>query len=259
MFRTRDFVLILTVVAFLLMAIGTTLWGQYRDSRPTEGMIVTTTNDGEYIAEVHAPTKLSRADRLAEMRKKISEDESLSIVGDVSEIIEGGGEDQLNILKSDDVTLAASEIRCPGYTNYTGTWSPVGVKSEVVEGGRVFYKEETKVVMVTSSTEPLTERVTLLQLPIQPIVTASTHCIPNDVVGVALDGSLIRNNELMLYSVFGSETMIGYALDGFPIQGAGATPVDDCGGASVGGQYGYYLNTERETIINCFVAPPVSL
>ena len=59
----------------------------------------------------------------------------------------------------------------------------------------------------------------VLQLPSRTMPAASPSCIGSDVIGIANDGSLIRNDELSLYGVFGSETRIGYALDGLPIYG----------------------------------------
>ena len=84
-------------------------------------------------------------------------------------------------------------------------------------------------------------------------------CLYSDVVGIAQDGSLIRNNEVGLYSVFGSDTLIGYALDGFPIYGKIKESGDKCGGSVVNGQYRYSLSDQREFILNCFSAPPVRM
>jgi hypothetical protein len=67
----------------------------------------------------------------------------------------------------------------------------------------------------------------VLQLPL-PFGPQGKTCLSYDVVGVALDGSLIRNNEHSLYQVFGSETLIGYALDGFPIYGLNKSSAARC-------------------------------
>jgi hypothetical protein len=84
--------------------------------------------------------------------------------------------------------------------------------------------------------------------------------LPTDVVGIAQDGSLIRESEMALYGVFGGETLVGYALDGFPIYGSNpGAATDHCGGMMVGGQYRYYLSPERDSVINCFAGVPVTL
>tara|TARA_B100000508_G_scaffold67978_1_gene53035 strand:+ start:1990 stop:2760 length:771 start_codon:yes stop_codon:yes gene_type:complete len=256
MFRTRDFVLIFTIVMFLLMAIGTTWWSKQYDSSSSDELVITSAAEGEYQAEVYIPTTISRADRLAEMKEKIAADQTLVIANDIPEINDEVEPDDFII---PELTEVKEELRCSGYLSYSGRWSPTGLQMEVVEGSRLVFREETQIQTVGTSTEEVVVKVPILQLPIQFANADDPYCISSDVVGVALDGSLIRNNELSLYSVFGYETLIGYALDGFPIYGVGASSVDQCGGVSVGGQYSYWLNTESATIINCFVAPPISL
>ena len=90
--------------------------------------------------------------------------------------------------------------------------------------------------------------------------SGTTSCLPSDVIGIALDGSLIRNNEAALYTVFGGETLIGYALDGFPIYGM--TPLlatDRCGGVQIDGNYRYVLQPDRPGLITCFAGAPITL
>ena len=89
---------------------------------------------------------------------------------------------------------------------------------------------------------------------------AGASCLSSDIVGIALDGSLIRNGEHTLYSIFGAETLVGYALDGFPIYGAIGAPVtDNCGGTAMAGEYRYYLSSERTGVIGCFSGESVTL
>jgi hypothetical protein len=106
---------------------------------------------------------------------------------------------------------------------------------------------------------PTTEREVVLQLPHRLFATGANACLSTDIVGIALDGSLIRNSDYTAYRVFGSETLIGYALDGYAIYGTGTFATDACGGSDVGGEYSYYLSPDREGVIGCFNATPVSL
>jgi hypothetical protein len=99
----------------------------------------------------------------------------------------------------------------------------------------------------------------VLQLPTRTTPSTNPTCLASDVIGIATDGSLIRNNEVGLYGIFGADTLIGYALDGFPIYGAGVGAVDACGGVVVSGVYRYQIQLKNETIINCFAGTPVSL
>ena len=59
-----------------------------------------------------------------------------------------------------------------------------------------------------------------MQLPVRNIPSGGTTCISTDVIGIATDGSLIRNNEAGVYGIFGANTLVGWALDGFPIYGS---------------------------------------
>ena len=121
---------------------------------------------------------------------------------------------------------------------------------------------EVEVATTTASGTPLltTETEVVIQLPLRSVPLGTASCLPTDVVGIAKDGSLIRNSEVTLYAVFGADTLIGYALDGFPIYGArSGVALDECGGTGAIGQYRYYLEAERGYILNCFASEPISI
>ena len=157
------------------------------------------------------------------------------------------------------------EQRCQQYTQFAGVWPTTSLQFDVVEGSRiVFTEDETESNMATTASssnmlvlEPT--RTVYLQLPIRSIPSPATSCVQSDVVGVAQDGSLIRNNEAGLYGVFGADTLVGYALDGFPIYGSSGASTDSCGGMVVAGQYRYQLSPSRDVILNCFSAAPARL
>ncbi len=193
-----------------------------------------------------------RQDRLVAMREKISNSQQLILTASVPE---------------EDTTLEDSEIQtdeevllqCGNYQSYTGNWSAAGVTIEEVEGARIVYRSSAQVGgETTEGTLPSSNTEILAQLSIRSTPGTAT-CIPSDVIGIALDGSLIRNNEVGAYGVFGANTTIGYALDGFPIQGVSSESTDRCGGRIAGDQYRYFIDAERATIINCFSGTPVKL
>src|SRR5690606_28864850 len=122
------------------------------------------------------------------------------------------------------------------------------------EGARVLYRE------VSGDIDSDISSSTILQLPINSFPSDVKTCLNNDIVGIALEGSLMRNAEDKIYKIFGSETLLGYALDGFPIYGLDDSLVADSGGgASVSGAYRYYLNSSRSGLIGCFSGSPISL
>jgi len=167
---------------------------------------------------------------------------------------------------SPDVLSSPVLQECQGHQPFTGYWSADGVMFEVVEGARLVYREmmveQDPALTIATSTPPVApqpQKQIILQLPDLSVPASIPSCVSSDVVGVAKDGSLIRNNEASLYGVFGPETLVGYALDGFPIYGTAAIQTDVCGGAVIGGQYRYQISADRPVILNCFAGTPASL
>jgi hypothetical protein len=270
MFRTRDFILIFTTILFLVSAIGVTLADRYLGGG--EGgfalPLFVETEEIEYGAESYTPPEVKRGERLAIMRQKIAASGQFASVVETEEV-----EEAEETVATTTETEEAEEVAvidgvqiCPQYSEYTGFWSPAGVKMDVSEGARIIFKEvefKTEVGSSTASSGPkyVTKigRDVMLQLPVRNFPTPGVQCLSSDVIGIAKDGSLIRNNEIPLYGVFSSATVIGYSLDGFPIHGTATFATDECGGAIVNGQYGYYISAERETIINCFSSIPINI
>jgi hypothetical protein len=282
--RTRDFVLFAVTAAFLMVGIGVSAIAGFgvvpAKSVPNEFV---DTEDVEYVAVYDAPKTLSHEERLAAMREKVIASQSLSL----SETLPSGAltpvsEESIpslvpsatsSLATSDPLTPESPLIRepllCSNYLMYQPVSWPMysgGVQIEVAEGARLVYQEvvgEYKPDLPTATTgtavPPELKKSVLLQLPIRLSPAATPSCMQYDVVGVAQDGSLIRNGEVGLYGIFGAETLIGYALDGFPIYGTSPTQGDTCGGVMVAGQYRYHLSVERDTVLNCFSAPPVRL
>lgn len=259
MFRTRDFILIFVTVVFLVVAISATAWQQRSGSETqVDTLQLVETDDQEYTAQLSTPETLSREERLSEMRRKIAESGKLTLSDPETVTTEPSAEVEVSELPAGAVLL-----QCPSYQLYSGQWSPAGIQFEVTEGARLVYREtvteQRSDPLATSSTpEMVTDREILLQLPLQPVKLAQSTCLPSDVIGIAQDGSLIRNTEVGLYGIFGANTLIGYALDGFPIYGTSDAPTDSCGGSVVAGAYRYSLSQERDVILNCFAAQPAS-
>lgn len=264
MFRTRDFILIFTTIVFLVVAISATVLSESRATpATTESVVLAEVEDVQYEAEIYSPETISREERLARMREKIAESGDLMIrEPESNETAEDTQEETENAA---DMDTASTVQLCANHRPAVIDWPIGGAQLEVVEGARVVYREIVPAPQLGSSmatnSAPLpleTSREVLLELPIRTVSNGTENCLTTDVVGVAQDGSLIRFSEIGLYSVFGESTVIGYALDGFPIHGVTDRPLDTCGGAVVRGQYGYFLSDEREAVIHCFSAAPVA-
>jgi len=265
MLRTRDFVLVLITVAFLVLAIGSTVFNQKQSTgQQTVGLQPAVGYDGEYTAVSVNPHEFSRAQKLQEMQEKIAASRQLSIAA--PEPVEVMEEVTASTSSSTSAVLARGPQLCPGYAATNVNWSPTGIKIEEAEGARLVYKtveisapaiQNTDSTSTPVITQP--QRNVLAQLPVRNIPAASTFCLPSDVIGIATDGSLIRNNEAGVYGIFNSSTLVGYALDGFPIYGSSSEAGDTCGGTMATEGYRYQISSQRDTILNCYAATPIRL
>lgn len=108
---------------------------------------------------------------------------------------------------------------------------------------------------VATSSVLKTETVTLLSLVAFPNKQSKSVCVPSPIIGVTVGGKLLVNSSRQ-YAGFSADSQIGYARDGFPIYGIYEGPVDACGGYEHPKGYRYSLSSKRDTILNCYFAPP---
>ncbi len=258
-FRTRDFFVFMLTVAFLVIGIASTASMDIK-MRNQESAVINsgTDEDVEVVYKAVLPSESevddTRQSRLEMLREKISN------------LVLSAPADPEPELEIDDVEVAidSSEISnnevqlCSNYQTVSPNWSSDGLLFEVVEGARIIYRNATTNQVVGTTTVIVPSREVVLQLPLRSFPLSDKTCLASDIVGVALDGSLIRNNENGLYKVFGDQTLIGYALDGFPIYGLSNMSTDECGGLMINGEYRYYLSSEREAVLACFGGIPAS-
>ncbi len=255
-FLTRDFAVFLGIVTFLMAGIFVTVSEDYFGSSQLASVVQFADNEENYSVEGGVSEENNRPARLADLKDKVA-DYMKSVSINKPKVTEEP--EQPVETETEEVALNTVQV-CSTYYTYSKPWNPKGLKFEVVEGARLVYREEVGApIMVGTTTVSAPVRDVLLQLPLRSFPNQQATCLSGDVVGIATDGSLIRNNEAGLYSVFGSETLIGYALDGFPIYGAGETKLDKCGGKTVTGEYRYYLDPEREGVINCYFGSPETI
>lgn len=260
MVRTRDFVLLLLCVAFLLMAIvGTEVWRSWRTIPLLSSWWGGEVTEMDYTGEV--PTVPNeRESRLEELRGKVAERLARSRTQAEQPIVA-----EPLVTTTTTTTPAATSTAttspqklavntCVGYQTLIVPWNPQTVVQENREGVRMYY-ERGLLDPLSSSTPEIVRAI----VPLRSWPLPSATCLPTDVVGIAMDGSLIRNNELALYTVFGADTLIGYSLDGFPMYGVSTLSTDACGGAMVGGTYRYTLDPKRPGIITCFAGAPARI
>jgi hypothetical protein len=252
MLRTRDFALFLGIIAFLVLGISATASRLYSSVPLSASAFLAVQDEPVYIATIPEKETPTRAERISDLKKKLAAlPSSLFVAAPINEPVIESSSTTTAATSTENVT--PKEQRCLSYRSSTVLWNPIGIVFDEVEGARLIYRSSD------SDTASTTERVILAQLPVPSAPLVYANCLSTDVVGIATDGSLIRNNEVGAYSVFGSETLIGYALDGFPIYGVSTQKTDACGGVVVAGQYRYYLASDRDKILYCYAGMPITL
>lgn len=261
MFRTREWVMFVSGCTFVLGAIMVTVWSDRAPARtvlPDAIGLLSSAPVSEQQASVVMAESMSTADALQAMRTKVAtyrqgrtdDRDRFTVASSVPDTASDSTDDETM-----DTTTVGPLYCDPSATAYAGTW-PRDVLVEEREGVRVVYTANDS--LATSSLR-LPETL-LLQLPAPGRPGMAQRCLPSEVVGVAQDGSLIRNDEVGLYQIFSANTVVGYALDGFPIYGKNdAVQVDACGGAMGMEGYGYVLQSDRESIVHCFRGRPAQL
>jgi hypothetical protein len=263
LFRTRDFLLFLLTVAFLVIGIASTIGIDLSVARQQAALVSFNQGSGEeviYQAVLPEAAPDTRVSRITELKDKVA-----AFLG-VNKDVFVETEEEVVV----EEVVAAADLgsiqTCSNYAPLNVAWSPSNLNFEIVEGARIVYREVATPAIVPVPTSTSTEalpifvaRDVVLQLPLRTAPLANKTCLSSDVVGIALDGSLIRNNEQGLYGVFGESTLIGYALDGFPIYGLSKQAADSCGGSMSSGEYRYYLSSEREGILGCFSGVPTQV
>lgn len=250
--RSRDLILFIVSALFLLGAILFTV------SRSGDSVSLIEFSDEPSVpVEVSITSPVNTIDRpgtIARLREKIGQfltsDEAVPSVPvsveTVSSSTAASSTEQVQE-ETDSVTL----LRCGGAVDglaVAAKWPREGVFLSDTGGVR-----EVAVLDAAGVVQALAE------LPLYPSANASPACLDSEIVGVTPSGSLIFNTDAISYDTTGSDTLIGYARDGFPIYGQYEGETDACGGYQASGGYRYGLSRQRTFMIGCFSATPQPL
>lgn len=270
MIRTRDFLLFLVLVLLLLGGITTTMLRDQGGEVPAlltshEQMLgAALVHDHYEVAEadVRRTSELSSEERLAAMRERVQVYRENTTINQQRFVVRDAEPETIVATQTDGVATAnapQSLQRCREYQNFAGFW-PAHVVIEEHEGARLVIDQSQTVDTAATPETSLFSGSILVQLPIPQLPSGDPTCVASDVVGIALDGSLIRNSDHQAYGFFDAKTVVGYALDGFPIYGRDdAVNADQCGGTNGAMGYGYVLQHDRSAVLNCFSGRPAAM
>ncbi len=172
-------------------------------------------------------------------------------------------EEFIEMPQSETAELPVASLRCTDGRvsgSEKSSWGPVVMST--AEGARVVTS-----VALGDNGMPLS----VLQLPLMPRVTGGETCLPEGMVGLLLDGSVVKSDEPLVTS---AEGLAGYALDGFGIFGSyedggviDGSKLDRCHGhvhsivwdGTLTSMYHYHVTNDAPYSLGCFRGTPMEV
>lgn len=264
MIRTRDFLLYVVVLMFLI--IGVVYTGMFR--APAEVVTETgiqLTKPGLELSAVPSEELDTRAERLAALRAKIAAGEGDIVTAppvfvSVDQVAAAQARENAT---SGPATENRSATYCGVPVAHVATldW-PTITEVRVVEGAYVFSTLVSETVLVGTSTETRETITPVLDVPIRTIRTNFDSCLPDTLVGVTSAGRPLVNTTASQFNSVPATSLVGYARDGFSIYGplADSSVLDSCGGYyNAAGVYQYHIRANEPFILGCYAGIPIGI
>jgi hypothetical protein len=270
MIRTRDFILYLSVLIFLVL--GATYTG-VRDVRDIAFSMLPPFDadlEGDTLPVAAPDTTLDRSAIIARLRERIArgdgyrEDAPPAVTTFVEDVASSTDETIL----VDAPTMEENNTGMPRSVTYCGgSAAPFSLSGaeigsvETVGGVRVLFGYAAAASSTATTTPP---RPIVGTLPVATSRAAVDSCLPDLLIGIRRDGAgwvPLTNEQARAFAQFSSDALIGYARDGFPIYGprTDGQSLDRCGGLVVNGQYQYHIRADELFILGCYAGTPVPL
>lgn len=213
---------------------------------------------------------LDREDNLARLREKISAGQGLISQGEpvltsvdtpTSSPTDGNNQDIDNPADTEPTRVEKFCAAVDQESKLLSDWDKTKVRFAEELTTRTVFRTVTKTITNGSSTSQTTVEEKFLELPTKPFRGLSSHCLDSTVIGVALDGSLIKNSDTWKFRNYSAGNLIGYARDGLAIYGGGVDEarLDSCGGYDDGTAYRYHLREKELFVLGCFAAQPQTM
>jgi len=265
MIRTRDFLLYVLALGFVLLGVVYTGFSSRVVAEVERVLLPATAEAPAYGA--YAPTSEQNvAARWQELRSKLAAGEGYiaSAPPDFTSVDQRALAAQVADATSSQATLtgerAVQWCNAPIPALLTSRW-PNDTRLVVTEGQRIVETVRTNTVQTGSTTETLTSTETLLALPVRTVRTPFDSCLPDTLIGVTAAGQPLTNDQAELFTNVAPNQAIGYTRDGFAVYGPlpDSSDLDACGGRYVGGVYRYHIRVNEPFIISCYAGVPVAL
>lgn len=264
MIRTRDLVLYLAVLFFIVLAaVHTGVSG--RAVAGIETLFVTPTT--EVTPSAYVPdAEDTLAARWQQLKARLAAGDGYlpdtpavftSVDQVVSDTAGASGTDSIGFLGERTPMWCGAPVASPAVQNWPRT-----VQLTIADGQRVVETmvEVAETVGSTTETRRSTE-VVASSLPIRSIRSTFDSCLPDTLIGVTTNGTPLTNDAATQLTAVASTQPIGYTRDGFTIYGPVADPsvLDACGGVYVNGVYQYHIRVDEPFVIACYGGVPVAI
>ena len=262
--RTRDMVIFVAALLFLLVSIAVTYVQStlQNQAKLSFDFFDASLQTATLYSATNPTTEVDRQSAILHFRSRIEKDRDglLAIQKDVEtvpqEVVEVstqpqtgivanycGPDDSLHVLQEyplrDTSVTVTSGMR---YVVHTSVLQPVPTSGTTSSST---LKQDTQYI-----------KRNLISMPVYPPIQSEVSCIPSAVVGVTANGSLLLNQDASSYFGASEKELIGFARDGFPIYGPYKGEVDTCGGYLHPEGYRYTLAKDRDFVLGCFVGSP---
>lgn len=264
MIRTRDFLLYLIVLGFLIVGAVYTGLSERTVSEMRE-ILFTAVPAAPSSTVFTTEETISLDARRAELQARLEAGEGQ--LADAPPVFVSV--DQLALQEQAEATSSLSDFSgaravqwCSGPLSspLIARW-PTNSQLTTVEGQRVLTSTQREIVQMGSSTETVVTEETFLALPIRTVRTSFASCLTDTLIGVTIGGQPLTNEMAGQFLGAGARQAIGYTRDGFTVFGPleDDTLLDECGGQYVNGQYQYHVRVSEPFILGCYAGVPTTL
>jgi len=267
MIRTRDFILYMTTLIFVVL--GTTYTGLLSHPSPNSQATPVEADKEAVVARAFLPTRTTDLNtRLAELRIRLMDGEGYlakapAVFTSVDQVMI---EPPVPITTTENINeTTRQQQRSVQWCDHApppvdlSRWPSAVV--QITDTERVLRSEVTSAVVVGTTTKFVRQAITRVALPIRTVRSTFTSCLDSLLIGVTVNGSPLRNDSVYRYLKTSAQTPIGYTRDGFTVFGAVSdeAALDECGGQYVQNKYQYHLRPGEPFIIGCYAGLPVPL
>lgn len=271
MIRTRDFILYLCILVFVVLAATYTgltsktyavLPPVFVGGQPSEAVT---------LSAAAVDDTIDRPSLIASLREKLTAGEGVRTDAppEVNTFVDQATSSSDEVVLVDTETVTATVEGAPRRVQYcNGSAAPAGVSGlgiDVLETDgalRKLYRTTANTGSTTASSSPARTLVTTM--PARSARLATDTCLPDTLVGVYQAGAKwypLTNEMARSFVNIPATGLVGYTRDGFALYGPAddESQLDGCGGILVGGVYQYHIRRDDLFILGCYAHTPVSV